>query len=76
MGGSLETARWEYRGRYLDGASSDRVAESEALDSFTLLQLDTFQALWKPQPAEQQGGPDYPPSPTNSTVPPEPEGSA
>ena len=39
------TVRWEYRGRYLDGVSSDWVKETEALDSFTPLQLDTFHAL-------------------------------
>ena len=38
-------ARWEYRGKYLDGASSDWATESESLDSFTPLQLDTFHAL-------------------------------
>lgn len=66
----------QYRGRYLDAVSSDRVAESEALDRFSLLQLDAFHALWKPRPAEQQAAPDYPPSPTISTVPPEPQRSA
>ena len=39
-------ARWEYRGRYLDGVASDWVSEAESLDSFTPLQLDTFHALW------------------------------
>ena len=43
-------ARWEYRGKHLDGVSSDWVAESEALDSFTPLQLDTFHALWSLNP--------------------------
>ena len=43
-------ARWGYRGKYLDGVSSDWVAESEALDSFTPLQLDTFHALWNLNP--------------------------
>ena len=38
--------RWEYRGRYLDGVASDWVSETESLDSFTPLQLDTFHALW------------------------------
>ena len=38
-------ARWECRGRYLDGVSSDWVTEAESLDSFTPLQLGTFHAL-------------------------------
>ena len=43
-------ARWECRGRYLDGVASDcvseaEVSEAESLDSFTSLQLDTFHAL-------------------------------
>ena len=45
MGGTSDAARWEYRGKPLDGASSDWVAESDALDSFTPLQLDAFHAL-------------------------------
>ena len=36
-------ARWEYRGKYLDGVSSDKVAE--VLGRFTSLQLNTFHAL-------------------------------
>ena len=44
------TVRWEYRGRYLDGVSSDWVKETEALDCFTPLQLDTFHALWNLNP--------------------------
>ena len=40
------TVRWEYRGRYLDGVSSDWVKETEALDSCAPLHLDTFHALW------------------------------
>ena len=39
-------ARWEYRGRYLDGVASEWVLEAESLDSFTPLRLDTFHALW------------------------------
>ena len=38
--------RWEYRGRYQNGTESTWVSESEALDSFTPLQLDVFHALW------------------------------
>ena len=44
------TVHWEYRGRYLDGVSSDWVKETEALDCFTPLQLDTFHALWNLNP--------------------------
>ena len=44
------TVRWENRGRYLDGVSSDWVKQTEALDSFTPLQLDTFHALWNLNP--------------------------
>ena len=43
-------ARWEYRGKYLDEVSSDWVAESEARDGFTPLQLDNFHALWNVNP--------------------------
>lgn len=39
-------AWWEYKGKYLDGASSDWVPETEVLDRFTPLKLDTFHALW------------------------------
>ena len=39
-------ARWENRGRYLDGVESDWVSEAETLDSSTTLLLDTFHALW------------------------------
>ena len=39
-------ARWEYRGRYLEGVASEWVSEEKSLDSFTPLQLDTFHALW------------------------------
>ena len=46
----MGTVRWEYRGRYLDGVSSDWVKKTEALDSFTPLQLDTFHALWNLNP--------------------------
>ena len=46
------TARWEYRGRYLDGVSSDWVTEAESLDSFTPLQLDNFHALWNLHPPD------------------------
>ena len=48
-------ARWEYRDKYLDGVSSDLVPESEALDSFTPLQLE-LSRLMEPQPAKQQAG--------------------
>lgn len=41
------TARWEYRGRYLDRVSSDWMAEAEAIHRFTSLQLDTFHGLSK-----------------------------
>ena len=46
------TVRWEYRGRYLDGISSDWVKEAEVLleDSFTPLQLDTLHTLWNLNP--------------------------
>ena len=43
-------ARWEDRGKCLDGVSSDWVAESGALDSFTPLQLDAFHAVWTLDP--------------------------
>ena len=42
-------ARSGYRGKYLDGVSSDWVTESEALDGFTPLQLDTFHAFNPPR---------------------------
>ena len=43
-------ARWQYRGKRLDGVSSDQVAQSEALHSFTPLQLDAFHAIWSLNP--------------------------
>ena len=48
--GASGVAHWEYRGKYRDGVSSDWVVESEALDNFTPLQLDTFHAWWKLNP--------------------------
>ena len=44
---SVGSARWEYRGRYLDEVVLNWVLETEALHSFTPLQLDTLYALWK-----------------------------
>ena len=60
MVSASDVARWEYMGKYLDGVSSDLVAESEALDSFTPLQLDTFHALWNLNPpcSKQTSTPD------------------
>ena len=48
----MGTVRWEYRGRYLDGISSDWVKEAEVLleDSFTPLKLDTLHTLWNLNP--------------------------
>ena len=43
---SAGAARWEYRSRYLDGVASDWVSETEALGSFTPLQLDMCHVLW------------------------------
>ena len=48
------TARWEYRGIYLDGDFSDWITEAASLDSFTPLQLDTFHALWKLNPPDTE----------------------
>ena len=39
------TTRWEYQGRYPDGAMSNWLTEHETLKSFIPLQLDTFHAL-------------------------------
>ena len=38
-------SKWEYRGKYHDGKSSQRMAETEILSSFDRLQLDVFHAL-------------------------------
>ena len=38
---------WRYRGRYLNGSLSGFITESECLNSFSLLQLDIFHALWE-----------------------------
>ena len=40
---SAWAARWEYRGRYLDGVASDWVSETEVLDSFTPCSWTRFQ---------------------------------
>ena len=39
-------SKWEYRGKYHDGKSSQWMAETEILSSFSRLQLDVFHALW------------------------------
>ena len=57
-------ARWEYRGRYLDGVASDWVSETESLDSFTPLQLGTFHALWNLYvPSSERSHPTAPDEP-------------
>ena len=59
-------ARWEYRGRYLDGVASEWVSEAESSYSFTPLQLDTFHALrnlYKPNSEMNQ-----PPAPDARTT--------
>ena len=59
-------ARWEYRGRYLDGVASNSVSETESLDSFTPLQLDTFHALWNLYvPSSERSHPAAPDEPAN-----------
>ena len=47
-------AVWEYRGRYLDGVSSDWVTEAEFLGGFTPLQLDTFHVRWNLNPPDAE----------------------
>ena len=39
------TSRWEYTGKYQDGKKSAWLSETEALQSFTPLQLDVFHAI-------------------------------
>jgi len=50
------TARSEYRGRHLDGVTSDRITEAQPLliDSFTRLEVDTFHALWNLHPPDAE----------------------
>ena len=58
---SAGVARWEHRRRYMDGVASDWVSETEALDSFTPLQLDTYHALWNSYgPRSEQSRPPGP----------------
>lgn len=47
QGKSAGTWTWEYQGRYQDGVRSGWITEDEASDSFSLLQLDVFHALWE-----------------------------
>ena len=51
-------ARWEYRGRYLDGVASEWISEAGSLDSFTPLPLDTLHVLWNLyDPSSERGSP-------------------
>ena len=45
--GKDDTWSREYRGRYQNGAESQWLTGDEAKDSFTLLQLDVFHAMWE-----------------------------
>ena len=40
------TRRWEYKGRFQDGTLPTWLPEGQVLQSFPLLQLDVFYALW------------------------------